>query len=134
LRWKIQRESDPREALKRLREVSPSVLRKIVAEGLERRDARLLSALDRLDASDKEAAFLMRGLVDELTESYTRMRQSLSPEIMESFVMAVDRLPSSEIMEKFTMAVSTLSRIKETLDEFNVATYRLKNRPEFGEY
>lgn len=65
-RWKNQRESNPREALKRLRDVSPSGLRKIVAEGLAERDAKLLQTVDRLQARDKEAAKLMRGLIDDL--------------------------------------------------------------------
>ena len=68
-RWKAQRESAPREALKRLREVTPVGLRKIVAEGLQQHDARLLGALDRLESNDREAAALMRDLVDELTEA-----------------------------------------------------------------
>ena len=80
-RWKAQRESDPREALKRLREVSPSGLRKIVAEGLEQHDAKLLRALDRLETKDREAASLMRSLVDELAESYSRQREALDPDL-----------------------------------------------------
>lgn len=55
-RWKEQREADPREALSRLREVTPSGLRKIVADGLEQRDSQLFDALERLESNDHEAA------------------------------------------------------------------------------
>jgi hypothetical protein len=50
LRWKQQREASPADALVRLREVTPSGLRKIVADGLRDHDARLVQALERLEA------------------------------------------------------------------------------------
>ena len=73
LRWKDQREASPSEALERLREITPSGLRAIVADGLRAHDARLVKALGRLEADDREAASLMRSLVDELTEAYSRL-------------------------------------------------------------
>jgi hypothetical protein len=48
LRWKALREASPSKALKRLREVTPPGLRKIVADGLRDHDARLVKALDCL--------------------------------------------------------------------------------------
>jgi hypothetical protein len=44
-RWKAQREADPREAMKRLREVTPAALTQAVAAGVERHDARVLALL-----------------------------------------------------------------------------------------
>lgn len=125
-RWKAQRESDPSTALQRLREVTPAALREIVADGLSQRDDRLLSALERLGASDREAAALMRGLVDELAEAYSRMRQGLPADIMEMFAMAVSTMPSSSMMEEFAMAVETLDRLKGTLNGFTEAAYRIE--------
>lgn len=108
-RWKAQRESDPREAIKRLREVTPSGLRKIVAEGLEQRDAKLLNALGRLERSDREAATLIRSLVDELTEAYAQ--QALDPELVYSF----------------NEATRTLTELEGTMERFISATNRLEN-------
>lgn len=104
-RWKAQRESAPREALKRLREVTPSGLRKIVAESLEARDTMLINALNRLETNDRQAATLMRGLIDELTEAYT---QALDPELVYDFSHAANRL----------------YEIQETLDDFASAVHR----------
>ena len=67
------------EALERLREITPSGLRAIVADGLRAHDARLVKALGRLEAGDREAARLMRSLVDELAEAYSRLRQGIDP-------------------------------------------------------
>ena len=114
-RWKAQRESAPREALKRLREVTPAGLRKIVADGLQQHDARLLSALGRLESNDREAATLMRSLVDELTEAYTRQREGLDPDL---------------VME-FSAATLRLTEMKGVLEEFSVASIRSQDFP-FG--
>jgi hypothetical protein len=118
-RWKAQRESAPREALKRLREVTPAGLRKIVADGLQQHDARLLSALGRLESNDREAAALMRSLVDELTEAYTRQRRGLDPDL---------------VME-FSAATLRLTEMKDVLEEFSVASVRAQDFPPgFGNY
>ncbi len=114
-RWKTQREANPREALKRLREVSPDGLRQIVAEGLEDHDTKLLSALGRLDSRDKEAASLMRSLIDELAEAYARQRQQ-----------TVD----PDMMWRFSRSVAELSRMKGVLDAFtHAATVQARKPP-----
>jgi len=126
-RWKAQREADPRAALQRLREVTPAALRDIVADGLKQHDTRLLGAIERLEASDREAAVLMRGLVDELAEAYSRMRQGLPAEVMEMFAMAVNSMPSGSLMEEFAMAVGTLNSLKGTLNGFTEAAYHIRD-------
>jgi hypothetical protein len=126
-RWKAQREADPQAALQRLREVTPAALRDIVADGLKQHDTRLLGAIERLEASDREAAILMRGLVDELAEAYSRMRQGLPAEVMEMFAMAVNSMPSGSVMEEFAMAVGTLDRLKGTLSGFTEAAYHTRD-------
>jgi len=124
-RWKAQRESDPETALQRLREVTPTALREIVSDGLREHDTRLLSAIERLEASDGEAADLMRGLVDELTEAYSRMRQGLPAEIMEMFAIAVTRMPPAGMLEEFAMSIHRLDRLKGTLNGFIEAADRI---------
>jgi hypothetical protein len=102
-RWKEQREADPSEALARLREVTPSGLRKIVAEGLARRDSQLLDALERLESNDHVAATLMRTLLDELTEAYSQLNNTmLNPHLI------------ADLFE----AASTLGDMKSVLVEF----------------
>ena len=91
-RWKTQHEARPDEAVKRLREVTPSGLRKIVADGLKQRDNLILDAIARLERSDAETASVMRGLIEELTEAYTIQRQSLSPDLIEMLYLAADKL------------------------------------------
>jgi hypothetical protein len=120
LRWKAQRESDPQEAMKRLREVTPAGLRKIVAEGLEEHDVKLISALERLETSDRQAAALMRSLIDELTEAYTRSSRVL------------DR----DAIYEFSSATTRLNSLKGTLDEFIEAAHRFRRggRGGLGEY
>ena len=112
-RWKTQREAKPNEALKRLRDVTPAGLRKIVAEGLEDHDSRLLQALDRLNRTDRETAGLVRGLIDELTEAYTwQSRNVPDPEILTAFGIAVDKLWNiQETMAGFSGSVERLSRM-----------------------
>lgn len=118
-RWKALRESVPREALKRLREVTPAGLRKIVAEGLQQRDARLLSALGRLESSDREAAALMRNLVDELTEAYARRQQGLDP----------------DLVVEFSAATRRLTEMSDLIEELSAASIRIHDsRRYFGEY
>jgi hypothetical protein len=117
-RWKAQRESAPRETLKRLREVTPAGLRKIVAEGLQQHHARLLSALSRLESDDREAAALMRNLIDELAEAYTPERQGLDP----------------DLVAELSAATFRLTRMKEALQELSAANIRIHNsRRYFGE-
>jgi hypothetical protein len=113
LRWKAQREADPRQALQRLREVTPAGLRKIVAEGLTQHDARMLSTLERLKQRDGEAASLMRSLVDELTEAYSRQRRNIDPDT---------------VME-LGYAVRTPYGMRDLLDEFATAVTNLRRRP-----
>ena len=117
-RWKNQRESAPQEALKRLRDVSPSALREIVAEGLEEHHAKLLQTIGRLQTRDEEAARLMRGLIDELTEAYSRQREVLNADAIESLTITTDRL----------------HRLQETLDNFSFAVDKLVENPRFNDY
>jgi hypothetical protein len=118
LRWKTQREAAPREALERLREVTPSGLRTIVAEGLQEHDARMLDVIGRLEQNDGEAAGLMRSLIDELTESYARQREGLD----------------SDVVNEFYTAARQISGMRDTLEEFTAAVeiYR-RHPPRFGE-
>jgi hypothetical protein len=102
-RWKAQREAEPRQALQRLREVTPDGLRKIVADGLKDHDGKLEQALYRLEDRDAEAAVLMRGLIDELAEAYTWQRR---------------RMPDPYVLTEFTSAVGKLAKMGGTLDEF----------------
>jgi hypothetical protein len=108
-RWKDQREADPREALARLREVTPSGLRKIVADGLEQRDSQLFDALERLESNDHEAATLMRILLDELTEAYSELnRTSLNPHLIADLVEASSTLGSMRsILVEFITVMQT---------------------------
>ena len=69
----------------------------------------------------------MRGLVDELAEAYSRMRQGLPAEVMEMFAMAVNSMPSGSVMEEFAMAVGTLDSLKGTLNGFTEAAYRIRD-------
>jgi hypothetical protein len=112
-RWKTQREANPREALQRLREVSPAGLRKIVAEGLKDHDEKLLSALGRLEGRDNEAAALMRSLIDELAEAYARQRQqTLDPDMVVLFSRSVAELSrQSSVLDAFSTAIRTYSRM-----------------------
>ncbi|GAA2156357.1 hypothetical protein [Actinomadura napierensis] len=121
-RWKAQHEADPNEAVKRLREVSPSGLRKIVADGLQQHDALMLRAIARLETSDQEAASVMRSLIEELTEAYAIQRQSLNPEMVELLNLAADKLThfgGFERIELLNLAADKLahhSYVPEALD------------------
>lgn len=119
LRWKNQREAAPREALERLREVTPLGLRKIVAEGLREHDAKLIGTLGRLERSDREAADLMRSLIDELSEAYARLRESLDP----------------DVINEFYVAARQLSDMQDTLEDFVAAVgmYQRRPPPNFGD-
>lgn len=112
-RWKTQREANPREALKRLRDVTPAGLRKIAAEGVKDHDAQLTAAISRLQTRDKEASALMRSLVDELTEAYTEQRrQTLDPDVVYRFNCSVETLSRmSGVLDAFTNAVRTYARL-----------------------
>jgi predicted phage gp36 major capsid-like protein len=111
-RWKTQRESDPEEALERLREVSPSGLRKIVADGLHQHDEMMMSAISRLESTDREAAALMRSLIDELTEAYSLQRKALNPGLVEEFSTAVRQFRHlSGAIEQFSNAVGRYERM-----------------------
>lgn len=117
-RWKKQRESDPREALQRLREVTPTGLRKIVADGLEDHDMKLLQAIDRLSKNDREAAILLRSLVDELTEAYSRLRQSLDPDLVYSLGRSVRELREvAPVLDVFTTALNKNARTLRNLGD-----------------
>jgi hypothetical protein len=113
-RWKEQREAAPDEALKRLREVTPTGLRKIVADGLKDHDEKLLRVLDRLSEQDIETASLVRGLIDELTEAYTWQSRNLpDPDVLGSFGQAVYRLRDMmDGMDSFARAVRRYERIR----------------------
>ena len=105
-RWKGQREAGHRAALRRLREVTPLGLRKVIEESLQEHDARLLDALDRLEETDPGAARLIRSLIDELTEAYARRRGTLDPAMVNDFYMATRQLGRmQDILEEFVAAV-----------------------------
>jgi hypothetical protein len=108
-RWKFQREANPREALSRLRDVTPSGLRKIVAEGLAQRNSDLLDALTRLESNDQEAAELMRSLLDELTEAYSQLRDSaLNPDLIEQLSNAAYLLDKhSDMLSEFSENIAS---------------------------
>jgi hypothetical protein len=122
-RWKEQREADPREALARLREVTPSGLREIVADGLAQRDSQLLDALDRLESSDRVAATLMRTLLDELTEAYSELNTtSLSPHLIADLVEAANTLGGmkSILVEFITVKQTTdFRRLPRSYEDYS---------------
>jgi hypothetical protein len=113
-RWKAQREAGPRRALRRLREVTPDGLRALVADGLKDHDDKLEHALYRLEERDAEAAALMRGLIDELTEAYTWQRR---------------RMPDLYVLAEFSSAVSNLVKMSSTLDAFATAMRSYRRMP-----
>ena len=118
-RWKEQRESDPREALRRLREVTPTGLRNIVSDALENHDMKLIQALDRLSKSDREAASLLRSLVDELTEAYSRLRQPLDPDLVYSLGKSVRELREiAPVLDVFTVALNKNARTLHNLGDY----------------
>lgn len=132
-RWKDQREAEPREALQRLREVTPAGLRKIVADGLEQHDIKMLQALDRLERKDRDAYVLMRSLVDELAEAYSlRRRQALDPDTVSSFRKAVKDLRGSgldpDTVGTLSKAVRELRSLSSTLEAFSSAARTLRRR------
>jgi hypothetical protein len=132
LRWKAQREASPGEALERLREVTPSGLRKIVADGLRDHDARLVNALGRLEASDLEAASLMRSLLDELTEAYSRLREGIDPDTVDLLYRASRNLRDHldpDVVDQLARTTRQLATMKSTLDAFSEAAPALRRLP-----
>jgi hypothetical protein len=138
LRWKAQREASPGEALLRLREVTPSGLRKIVADGLRDHDARLVNALRRLEASDGEAAGLMRNLLDELTEAYSRLRDGIDPDTVDLLHRASVNLGDyldPDVVDQLDKAVKRLLAVQPTMEAFIEAVPELRRiPPNLGEY
>jgi hypothetical protein len=138
LRWKAQREASPSEALERLREVTPSGLRKIVADGLRDHDAMLIEAMDRLEASDHEAATLMRSLLDELTEAYSRLRNGIDPDTVDLLHRASRNLGdylNPDVVHQLDKAARRLVNMQSTLDAFIEAVPALRRiPPNLGEY
>ncbi|MCO6000136.1 hypothetical protein [Actinoallomurus rhizosphaericola] len=117
-RWKVQQEADPRQAVQRLREVSPAGLRKLVGDGLKRHDQLMMRAIERLERSDRQAAELMRSLIDELTEAYTLQRRSLNPDLIEMLSHAANTLARySWVAEELDSATSRLERTVRRLPE-----------------
>lgn len=138
LRWKAQREASPREALERLREVTPSGLRKIVADGLREHDTRLLRAIDRLETSDHESASLMRSLLDELTEAYSRLHDGIDPDTVAQLDSASRNLAhylDPDVVGQLSTAARKLAGMQSTLDAFIDAAPMLRHiPPNLGEY
>jgi hypothetical protein len=98
-------EEDHEAALSRLREVTPEGLQKIIIAALEDRDERLNQTIDRLAASDAEAAQLLRSLMDELAG--LRRSRYLNAGMTEEFADAANRLYriyNSGMMEQFISA------------------------------
>ena len=110
--WKAERETKHEAALSRLREITPAALQHVLTPALKDRDERAHSALLRLEASDAEAAQLLRNLVDEMAN----LRQS--------------RYPASGVTESFTLAANRLSRVfgSGLVEQFTYATRRLPDR------
>lgn len=137
-RWKAQREAEPREALKRLREVTPSGLRKIVADGLKDHDARLLQALNRLESNDHESAELMRSLLDELTEAYSRLRTGIDPDVVNELHRAsrnLLRTMDPDVIYELGSAAQSLTQMQSTIQAFiEVAPLIRRIPPNLGEY
>jgi hypothetical protein len=137
-RWKAQREASPGEALERLREVTPSGLRRIVADGLRDHDARLEQALGRLETSDREAASLMRSLLDELTEAYSRLRDGIDPDTVDTLYLATRHLGEHldpDVVDNLARAARQLTDMRSTLEEFIEAAPALRRLPKnFGDY
>jgi hypothetical protein len=79
-----------------------------------------------LEEEDREAAVLMRGLVDELAEAYSRIRQGLPADVMEMFAIAVNSMPPGDLLEQFAMAVGNLERLTGTLNNFTEAAYQIR--------
>jgi len=138
LRWKAQREASPSEALLRLREVTPSGLRKIVADGFREHDARLAKALGRLEGSDREAASLMRSLLDELTEAYSRLRDGIDPDTVDLLHRASVNLGEyldPDVVGQLDKAVKRLIAVLPTLNAFIEVVPELRRiPPNLGEY
>ena len=123
VRWKQQREADPAQAVQRLQAVMPEALTRAVAAGLEKHNATLLAVLDRLETrDDREAAAVVRGLVDELAEAYSQLRQAIDRDTVEEFSSAVHALQrmhfNSDTVEEFSSAVAALRRMGPTLNAF----------------
>lgn len=137
-RWKSQREAAPREALQRLREVTPSGLRKIVADGLKDHDTRLLKALNRLEGSDHEAAELMRSLLDELTEAYSRLRNGIDPDVVNDLNRAsrnLLRTMDPDVVSQLDSAAHELAKMQSTIEAFIEAAPLIRRiPPNLGEY
>jgi hypothetical protein len=122
-RWKEQREADPAQAVQRLRAVTPEALTRAVAVGVEKHNATLLAVLDRLKTrDDRETAAVVRGLVDELTEAYSRLRRAIDRDTVEEFSSAVYALRgmqfNSDTVEEFSSAVDALRHMHPTLNAF----------------
>jgi hypothetical protein len=136
--WKKQREASPADALVRLREVTPSGLRKIVADGLRDHDARLVQALERLEAGDRDAASLMRSLLDELTEAYSRLREGIDPDTVDILYRASCNLGEHldpDVVDQLERTTMLLARIQSSLDAFTEAAPALgRIPPHLGEY
>jgi hypothetical protein len=131
-RWKAQREASPGEALERLREVTPAGLRRIVADGLRDHDSKLEQALDRLETSDREAASLMRSLLDELTEAYSRLRDGIDPDTVDTLYLATRNLGEyldPDVVYDLARAARQLTEMQSTLADFIEAAPALQRLP-----
>jgi hypothetical protein len=131
-RWKAQREASPVEALERLREVTPSGLRRIVADGLRDHDARLEQALGRLETNDHESASLMRSLLDELTEAYSRLRDGIDPDTVDTLYIATRNLGEHldpDVVYALAKASKQLTEMQSILEDFIEAAPALRRLP-----
>ncbi|WP_433367974.1 hypothetical protein [Streptosporangium sp. CA-115845] len=131
-RWKEQREASPAEALKRLREVTPSGLKQIVAEGLKVRDDKIVSALTRLEKTDRGAAMALRSVIDELAEVYSKGRRALDPDLIETLDRASRKLSRWDPVHFSSLesAADKLSRILDSgmVDDLLRASRRFPER------
>jgi hypothetical protein len=70
--WKREREHGQYEQLQGLREVTEDRLVRLIAQAQDERDQEMTAVLGRLETSDREAAGLMRELLDELSVANRR--------------------------------------------------------------
>jgi hypothetical protein len=80
---------------------------------------RLLKALGRRQASDREAAELMRSLIDELAETYSRLRSGFDPDVVDQLSDAAPQLARMQsTLAAFAEAAPMIRRLPPNLGEY----------------
>ncbi len=92
-----------------------------------------MQALDRLQASDREAASLMRSLLDELTEAYSRLREGIDPDTVDLLdpreVRNLRDHLDPDVVDQLARTTRQLATMKSTLDAFSEAAPALRRLP-----